>query len=73
MLDTVPSNKIFGFGGDYRYPELTYAHAKMARQNVARALAARVVEKDLSEDESLQLARMLLHDNPDAMFGTTRR
>ena len=32
FLDTVPVNKIFGFGGDYHYPELSYAHAKMARQ-----------------------------------------
>ena len=30
------------FGGDYRYPELSYAHLVMARRNIATVLAARV-------------------------------
>ncbi len=68
MLDTVPANKIFGFGGDYRYPELSYAHAKMARQNIARVLAEKVGEGSCSEEEALELGRKLLHDNPDALF-----
>jgi len=35
-LETIPVNKILGSGGDYRYPELTYAHARLARSNIAR-------------------------------------
>ena len=69
MLDTVPSNKIFGYGGDYRYPELSYAHARIARRNVARVLAEKVGEGSCSENEALELGRKLLHDNPDALFG----
>ena len=72
MLDTVPSNKIFGYGGDYRYPELSYAHAKIARRNVAHVLAEKVSEGSCSEGEALQLGRKLLHDNPDALFGKGR-
>ena len=72
MLDTVPSNKIFGYGGDYRYPELSYAHAKIARRNVAQVLAEKVSEGSCSEDEALGLGRQILHDNPDAMFGSSR-
>ena len=72
MLDTVPSNKIFGFGGDYRYPELSYAHAKIARRNVARVLAEKVSEGSCSKEEALGLGRQILHDNPDAMFGSSR-
>ena len=72
MLDTVPSNKIFGYGGDYRYPELSYAHAKMARRNVARVLAEKLSEGSCSEAEALQLGHKLLHDNPDAVFGKNR-
>ncbi len=37
-IETLPSNKIFGFGGDYIIVEGAYAHAKMARDNVARVL-----------------------------------
>ncbi|MDE0263687.1 MAG: amidohydrolase family protein [Bryobacterales bacterium] len=69
FLDTVPSNKIFGYGGDYRYPELSYAHAKMARRNISQVLAEKVSEGSCSEEEALELGRKLLHDNPDALFG----
>ncbi len=73
MLETVPANKLFGYGGDYRYPELSYAHAKMARRNISRVLTEKVEEGFCSETEALELARMLLHDNPDHMFGWRRR
>ena len=69
MLEAVPANKIFGYGGDYRYPELSYAHAKMARRNVAQVLAEKVEEGFCSEDEALELGRMILHDNPHSLFG----
>ncbi len=72
LLDTVPSNKIFGFGGDYRYPELSYAHAKIARRNIAQVLSEKVGAGTCSEDEALALARRLLHDNADGMFGSKR-
>ena len=69
MLETVPANKIFGYGGDYRFPELSYAHAKMARRNIAQVLAEKVEAGFCGEDEALELGRMILHDNPHAMFG----
>ncbi len=72
MVDTVPSNKIFGFGGDYRYPELSYAHAKIARRNIAHVLAEKVSEGSCSKQEALALGRKVLHDNPDALFGKNR-
>ncbi len=66
------SSPAAGFGGDYRYPELTYAHAKLARRNVARVLAEKVEDGFCSEDERLELATMLLRDNPHALFGKRR-
>ena len=72
MLETVPANKIFGYGGDYRYPELSYAHAKLARQNTARVMAEKVAEGFFTEAEAVGVARMILHDNPNRMFGWRR-
>jgi hypothetical protein len=72
MLETVPANKIFGYGGDYRYPELSYAHAKMARQNIARVMAEKVADGFFNETEAVGIARMMLHDNPHRMFGWRR-
>lgn len=68
-LDTAPVNKIFGFGGDYHYPELSYAHAHMARENIAAVLAEKVEERACTESEALEIGRLVLHDNAAAFFG----
>ena len=69
FLDAVPSIKIFGSGGNYRFPELSNAHSKMAWRNVSQGLTEQVSEGSCSEDEALELGRKLLHDDPDALFG----
>lgn len=68
MLETVPVNKILGFGGDYRYPELSYAHLVMARRNIARVLTEKVEEGLFEEDEAAEVARLLLADNAARLF-----
>ena len=68
MLDSVPVNKLFGYGGDYRYPELSYGHLVMARRNIARVLAERVEAGQNSEEEAARLGRMLMLDNPARLF-----
>ena len=68
-LETVPVNKILGFGGDYRYPELTYAHAKIARWNVAQVLAGKVEAGLFGEERALEIGAMLLRENAVALFG----
>ncbi len=68
FLDTVPVNKIFGYGGDYRYPELSYAHLVMAQENIARVLAERVAAGVYSEAEALDVTRLLMHDNAARVF-----
>jgi len=67
-LETVPVNKILAFGGDYRFPELTYAHAKIARRNLAQVLAAKVEAGLFGEDQALEIGRLLLRDNALALF-----
>jgi uncharacterized protein len=71
MLDSVPANKIFGFGGDYRYPELSYAHLVMARRNIARVLAERVEDGAMTEEDAAEMAKWLLYDNPARLFVRT--
>jgi len=67
-LDTVPSNKILGFGGDYRFVEGVYGHSRIARRNIARVLMDSVDAGDMKLKEALKLARMLLHDNAYNLF-----
>jgi predicted TIM-barrel fold metal-dependent hydrolase len=68
-LETVPANKIFAFGGDYIFVEGTYAHAQMARANVAQVLAEKVAMEYIGEDEALVLMRKLLYGNAATFFG----
>lgn len=68
LIDTVPLNKILGFGGDYRYVELSYAHAVMARRNIAQVLLEKVQRREMTEADALQAARLILHDNAARIF-----
>jgi len=67
-LDTVPANKILGFGGDYVFVEGTYGHSVIARDNIARVLTQKVEEKDLRVEGAVRLARMILRENAEALF-----
>lgn len=67
-IETLPSNKIFGFGGDYLVVEGAYAHAKMARDNVARVLTEKIEEGYFSRAEAAEFARRILRDNPLEVF-----
>jgi len=67
-LDTLPSNKILGFGGDFLYAELAYAHAKIARRIVAKVLAVKVQEGFCAEEEAAELGKRMLFDNIASLF-----
>ncbi|MCX7933914.1 MAG: amidohydrolase family protein [Planctomycetota bacterium] len=73
MLDTVPANKIHGFGGDFLFVEGTYGHAQIARREIARVLAEKVEEGRFSEDYACQIGSMLLRDNALENFGLAER
>lgn len=67
-LDYVPSNKLFAFGGDLHLVESVYGHLEIARDNLARALAAKVDRGDFDLATALEVARRMLLDNPDQVF-----
>lgn len=68
MLDALPYSKILGFGGDYRYVELSYGHAKMARANITRVLAEMAEEGALGEQQAVEMAQAILADNAARLF-----
>ncbi len=72
MLETVPANKILGFGGDYRLVELSYAHARMARAGIAEVLAGKVSRGWCTEREAVETARLLLAENAARLFPQKR-
>lgn len=69
LLDSVPVNKILGFGGDYNFAEGAYAHARLARRSIGRVLAERVEQGVVSETEVLDVAQLIMHDNGARLYG----
>jgi hypothetical protein len=68
-LDLVPINKIIGFGGDNcDGPEKTYGVLKMAKENIARALAVRISRKQLTESRAVDICKAWLYDNPRRIY-----
>jgi predicted TIM-barrel fold metal-dependent hydrolase len=69
ILDTVPVNKVFGFGADYIYAvENVYGHLVMARETIAEALSERIVRGQLDLEGAKAICRLWLHDNPAAFY-----
>jgi predicted TIM-barrel fold metal-dependent hydrolase len=69
-LDLVPANKIIAFGGDtFVWIEWTLGDLVLSRQNVALALAKRMSEGLLTEDQAVDLARRMFFDNPKSLYG----
>jgi hypothetical protein len=57
------------FGGDIGHPaEHVYGALVLARRNVARALARRVAEKEMTEAEALDIARKWFYRNPKELY-----
>jgi len=73
MLDTVPANKIHGFGGDYIFVEGSYAHAVIARREITRVLCEKVEEGRFDENYALELGQKLLRDNAIENFDLDER
>lgn len=69
LLDSVPANKILGFGGDYNFAEGAYAHARIARRAIRHVLADRIERGDMTEEEALDVARLIMHDNAAELYG----
>jgi len=68
-LDLIPTNKLLAFGGDYGIPvEKVYGHLVMAREDIARALANRIRQGRMSENQALHIARQWFWDNPKELY-----
>lgn len=68
-IDLIPSNKILAFGGDYGLPvEKVYGHLTMAREDIARVLAKRIEEGQMTETQAIGLAKKWFWDNPKELY-----
>jgi len=68
-IETVPINKIIGFGGDYSFVEDTYGRSVLARQNIAKVLSEKVDEGSIAMEDAKIVGRRLLRDNALKLLG----
>ncbi len=68
-LSCVPHGKIHGYGSDFGgTPDRAWAHASIARDNIAIALSDMVEIDYLGLDDAKEVARAWLFDNANAFF-----
>ena len=73
MIHTVPSNKLFIFGGDTFWPTAAVAYTAQARHWLTRALQAEVADGLLTEQAAITLATQLMSANQEACFDIAGR
>jgi len=68
-IDTLPLNKIIGFGGNYMFFDSVYAHLETAKDNIARALSELIEYGLLDMDSAMYAAEAILYKNPKRIYG----
>jgi len=66
--DTLPVNKILGFGGDYLYVSNLIGNLTIARENIAKSLAIAVEDDRFDILEAKSIAFKILYDNPAQLY-----
>lgn len=62
-VTTIPTNKIFAFGGDHKNIFFPCIYAEVVRDNLSEILADEVSEGDMSEEDALGIASSMLREN----------
>jgi len=67
-LYTVPVNKLFAFGGDFRTFDGTIGHLEIARRNIAQVLSKCVEDGLFDKKRAIQIASKILYENPAEFY-----
>jgi uncharacterized protein len=68
FIHSVPSNKLFLFGGDSFWPHASLAYAWQARRGLSRVLHAEIEHGTLSEKQAIRLASHFMRENQYECF-----
>jgi uncharacterized protein len=67
-VETIPSNKIFAFGGDNAIVECAYGALKIAKASITNMLYKKVKEDYFTFEQAIQIAQKILYLNPKALY-----
>ena len=68
LIEAVPSNKVFGFGGDYFLIEGAYGSLQFAKENITEVLKQKISDGFFNANEAINYAKNILYDNPKEFF-----
>jgi predicted TIM-barrel fold metal-dependent hydrolase len=68
LIEIIPSNKIFGFGGDYLFVEGTYAAQKIAREVIAEVISEKITSGYFDFEEGIDFVNKILYINPKKVY-----
>ena len=68
LIEIIPSNKIFGFGGDYMFIEGLYGSQKLARKAISELLYDKVDQGYFSFEQAIEFAKKILNQNPKDVY-----
>lgn len=68
VCEILPSNKVFGFGGDYKIVECIYGAQKTARKTITSLLYKKIKSKYFTFEEGIEYAKKILYKNPLAFY-----
>jgi hypothetical protein len=68
LIHAVPTNRVFGFGGDTFWPTAAYAYSLQARAGLTRALQAEVDHGFINEADAIEIAQRYMLENQRDCF-----
>jgi len=69
ILEQVPVNKVFAFGGDYGYILALRGHLEIAMENLADVMVESVADGIMDEEQGKAILRSWYFDNPNRVYG----
>lgn len=69
MVSCIPHAKVHAFGADFAgNAEFAWAHAEIAKDNIALALAEMIETDDINPDDARHIARAWFYENPKEFY-----
>ncbi len=68
ILEQVPVNKVFAFGGDYMYILALRGHLEVAMENLAIVMSEAVAEGIMDEEQGKEILRSWFFENPNRVY-----
>ena len=69
LIDMIPINKVLAFGGDYSRPvEKIVGHLKIAKENIAKVLGARIDRGKMDMDDAKEIIKKWFWENPLELY-----